>query len=119
MSQAFRVVAAFNAVTAVWLTAMFLILRHAAFARNAAVSLGVAVFCAAAIRSTGAAGSPAARQAAVVGSLLMGLFGAWVVYEEARPDAVDIEGYLLIIGAAWVAQGALALAVPARRTARL
>ena len=106
MRLAFRSVVAFNVATALWLSMMFLILRHEQFARNAVITLGVAAFCALAFLSA-RTGAPAwMRMAALIGSVAMAVFGAWTVHGQLQPNNLDFEGYLLIIGASWVAQGA-------------
>lgn len=108
MRLAVRSIAAFNTATAVWLTVMFLILRHADYARNAAVTAGVAAFCLWSVWAAREGTAAWQRHTMAVGSVVMAGYGAWAIYGDLRPGA-NFEGFVLIIGAAWVVQGALAL----------
>ena len=45
MRLAFRSVAVFNVATALWLSVMFLILRHPGFEQRAALAMSIALFC--------------------------------------------------------------------------
>ena len=120
MRLAFRSVAAFNVATALWLTVMFLILRHPGFQLNAAITLGIAGFSAFAFSSARADAPGWMRGTALGGSLILGAGGAWAIYQDLQPNA-DFEGFVLIIGAAWILQGVaalLALVTPAATAAR-
>jgi hypothetical protein len=108
MRLLFRSAAAFNVATALWLSVMFLVLRHPNFLPKAAVTLGIAVFCVLAFRAAGAAASSGMRAAALAGSLVLGACGAWAIYQDLQPNA-DFEGFVLIIGAAWIVQAAAAV----------
>ena len=108
MLLAFRTIAAFNTATAVWLGVMFLILKHPAYGTNAALAFAIAAFCALAFFA--AAQGAAAWLTAVsrLGSLALAGFGAWAIYRDIQPGA-SFEGFILIIGAAWIVQGVLSL----------
>ena len=119
MRLVFRSVAIFNVATAVWLSVMFLILRHPGFELKAVVTLAIALFCGFAVYSTGTSATASIRMAGLAGSVVLGAAGAWAIYENLQPNA-GFEGFILIIGAAWIAQGALAairLAAPSTKIA--
>ena len=108
MRLAFRSVALFNVATALWLAVMFLILRHPGFALHAAEAAAIAAFCSLAFWSARATAPAWLRTTALFGSLLLGACGAWAIYQNVQPNA-DFEGFVLIIGAAWIAQAGTAL----------
>ncbi len=107
MALAFRAVAAFNTATAVWLGVMFLILRHPGYAGRAAVAFAIAACCLAACAASRHSRSWHTT-VVKIGSVLLGIAGVWVIAQDLVPGA-NFEGFLLIIGAGWVAQGLLAL----------
>jgi hypothetical protein len=107
MRLAFRFVAAFNVATAVWLTVMFFVLRHPGYAPRAGATAGIAAFCALAFLSAGTARAGWMRATSVGGSLVLAAMGAWFMYQDTRPGA-DFEGFVLIVGLAWIAQGVAA-----------
>lgn len=117
MRLAFRSVTLFNIATALWLSVMFLILRHADFAVKAAIAFGIADFCAFAFYASRPAAQPWMRAAAMSGSLILGACGAWAIYSDLQSNA-SFEGFILIIGAAWVVQAATAAVTFAKPRAR-
>ncbi len=108
MRLLYRSATLFNVATALWLSVMFLILRHPDYGPKAAATLGVAVFCALAFRAAGPNPSQRMRVAALAGSAILGAFGTWAIYQDLQPTA-SFEGFVLIIGAAWIVQAAAAL----------
>lgn len=121
MRLAFRSIALFNVATAGWLSVMFLVLRHADFAMKAALTFGVAGFCVFALYASRPA-TPSVpawmRAAAMSGSMILGAAGAWAIYVDLQPNA-SFEGFILIIGAAWIAQAATAAVTFAKRRPRV
>ncbi len=113
----FRSVTAFNVATALWLSVMFLILRHPDYGTRAVLTLGVAAFCGLACWSARAAAPGWVRLSALAGSLALGAVGSWAIYQDLHTD--DFEGFVLIIGAMWIVQAAVALGLAARRTTPL
>lgn len=125
MRLAYRSVAAFNVATALWLTVMFLVLRRPGFQLDAVMTFSVAAFCAFAFWSTRDAASgmratapPWMHAATLAGSLILGACGAWAIYQDLQPNA-NFEGFVLIIGAAWMAQGALAALTLVNRNTKI
>jgi len=112
---AFRFVAALNVATAVWLTVMFLILRHPGFELNALMTLGIAAFCALAFWSARAHVPVWMRTASLIGSLALGVCGGWAIYQDLQPGA-HFEGFILVIGAMWIGQAATAITAQRRPT---
>jgi len=110
MRLAFRTIALFNIATSLWLSVMFLILRHTGFALNAAITLAIAAFCGFAFYASrpNAFSQHWMRATAMSGSLILGAAGGWAIYQDLQPNA-DFEGFVLIIGAAWIVQAATAL----------
>lgn len=117
MRLVFRSVTGLNTAIAVWLSAMFLILRHADATRNAMIALIIAIFCALAFWSVRRDAPAWLRSTALVGSLLLGMAGLWAIYQDLQPNA-DFEGFVLIVGAAWTIQGVAAFAAARTATAR-
>lgn len=125
MRLAFRSVAVFNVATPLWLTVMFLILRHPGFQLNAVMTFSVAAFCAFAFWSTRDAASgtratapPWTHAATLAGSLILGACGVLAMYQNLQPNA-DFEGFVLIIGAAWMVQAALAALTLVNRNTKI
>ena len=118
MRLAFRSVAVFNVATALWLSVMFLILRHPGFEQRAALAMSIALFCGFAVYAArdGAAGWM--RTAGLSGSVVLGACGAWAIYQDLQPQA-SFEGFILIIGAMWIVQGALAALMLAARSTKI
>jgi hypothetical protein len=119
MRLVFRSIAVFNVATALWLSVMFLILRHPGFELKAAIALAIALFCGFAVYSTGAGAAAGTRTAGLSGSIALGAAGTWAIYENLQPNA-GFEGFILIIGAAWILEGAVAalmLAAPRHKVA--
>ncbi len=115
MRLAFRSIALFNIATSLWLTVMFLILRHANFGPRAAVAMGIAVFCGCAFYASRPTAPPWMRAAAMSGSLMLGAAGVLAIYQDLQPNA-SFEGFVLIIGTAWIAQATTALVTFAARS---
>jgi hypothetical protein len=102
-----------NAATAAWLSAMFLTLRHEAFARNAGAAAALALCCAAAPFATSAR-APVWARAAVTGFSLLLAGGGALVLLAAVQRRSEVEGFALVIAVGWLAQGVTA--IPAMRT---
>ena len=118
MRLAFRSVALFNVATALWLSVMFLILRHPGYALNAVMTLGIAAVCVLAFVAGRIGAASWMRAGGLGASLVLGAGGVWVIYQNLQPGA-HFEGFILIIGATWIVQAATALAALARRTTRV
>lgn len=110
MRLALRSLAAVNAATAVWLAVMFVVLRHAGYLRNALLACVIALFCVWSARASRALASDWKRHAVTAGSVGLAGYGAWAIYCVLQPGA-DFEGFVLVIGAAWILQGLVALVV--------
>jgi hypothetical protein len=108
MRSAFQTVAALNTATALWLTAMFLVLQHSGYLRNALMGLAIAAFCAMACRTAEADHPRWLASSRLLGSLILGMTGGWQIYQDLRSGA-DFEGFVLVIGSIWIVQGLLAL----------
>ena len=108
MRLVFRSIAGFNVATALWLSVMFLILRHPGYAVNATITVFIAAFCLFAFYAARTAVQPWMRATALSGSLILGACGAWAIYQDLQPGA-SFEGFILIIGAAWIVQAIAAL----------
>lgn len=111
---AFRSIVLFNVATALWLSVMFLILRHPGYALNAALTVGIATFCAFAFFAARTGAASWMRASGLAGSFVLGAGGAWAIYQNLQPTA-HFEGFILIVGATWILQAvaaALTLAVP-------
>lgn len=111
MRQMLRAVALFNVATALWLSVMFLILRHPGFGQNAMITLAIAAFCGFAFYATQSSAAPWMRwmrAASLLGNVLLGACGAWAIYQNLQPSA-RFEGFILIIGAMWIVQGLTSL----------
>ena len=118
MRLGFRSVAVVNVLVALWLTTMFVMLRHPGYERNAAMALAIAAVCGFAFWAGRSAAAPWMRATALAGSIALAACGGWAIYEDLRPDA-NFEGFILIVGALWIVQGALAVLTHGTRSTQI
>lgn len=113
MRLLFRATSLLNAAIAVWLSTMFLVLKHADATRNALIALVIAIVCALAFWSARRDAPRWLKESALIASLLLSMAGVWAIYRDLQPGA-DFEGFILIVGAAWTIQGVAALSASRR-----
>ena len=110
MRPTLRALATLNTATAVWLTVMFVVLRHEDYLRNALLAFAIALLCVWSVRASRALAPSWERHGVTAGSVGLAGYGAWAIYCVLQPGA-DFEGFVLAIGAAWILQGLTALVV--------
>ena len=109
MRAALTAVCVFTILASAWLFTMFLILRHPGFEWRAALSLGFMAIGAVTLAAARAAAvGSVLRTATGFGAVLLAAIGVWAIKTN-----VD-DGYIDVIGLAFIIQSALALVLVAR-----
>lgn len=112
MRTALTALCGFTILASCWLLTMYLVLRHPGFEWRATLALGYAAIGIVTLVAARAAAPPAALSATVaVCAVLLAGVGGWAIHTN-----VD-DGFVDVIGLAFITQGLLALVFVARRLA--
>jgi hypothetical protein len=101
-------VTSFTIVAGAWLSAMYLVLRHDGYWWRLLISLAVVGLGLATLRALRRPPSVELKTVLIVGALALGTLGVSALWQNNGPNA-HFEGFVAVIGLAFVVQAALML----------
>jgi hypothetical protein len=102
-------VASFTIVASSWLSVMYVVLRHDGYWWRLLISLTVVALSLATLRALRHPPSVEFRTVLVTGAVALGALGASALWQNSSPSNPHFEGFVNVIGLAFVVQAALML----------